>query len=174
MKPAQLAALARNQHRITKWFPTFASIQTGGDLQIPQAAMPPAAMPAPMPSAPMPVAPMPREINPAPAVSYVDLDALTIVSTDDPSLNGAALLSVNPTEDHDLVSATYKDPVTGQVVTEVLPILPADPHSDPWWKREGHCCESCALGHDCEGGACGVEKNPSSSPPRRRGIFARG
>lgn len=105
-----------------------------------------------------------------------------IVSPDDPSLNGAELVDVLPTEDRDLVSATYKNPATGSAVTEILPVL-SDAPGDPWWQREGYCCESCALGHDCEGDECSLESrssNPtitSSTKPvvqrRRSGIFSR-
>lgn len=177
MKPAQLAAIARNQQRITTWLPTFAAMQAGGEPRPPQIPMPQAPASMPM-AAPMPA---PRETNPAPpqSISYVDLDALVIVNAEDPSLNGAELVDVVPTEDRGLVSATYKNPATGYATTEILPVL-HDAPDDPWWKREGHCCESCALGHDCDGDNCSLEERSSNpSPPmpvitrRRSGIFSR-
>lgn len=182
MKPTHLAAIARNQQRMTAWFPTFATMQAGGDPQQPyRQPFPLAVAQAPLqnPIAPAPVsAPVVLERNPAPSISYVDLDALVIVNAEDPSLNGAELVDVVPTDDRDLVSATYKNPATGSAVTEILPVLRETP-DEPWWKRDGHCCESCALGHDCDGDDCSLERNPTprvAAPivhRRRSGIFSR-
>lgn len=36
---------------------------------------------------------------------------------------------------------------------DARPFPPHD-HHHPWWEKDGHCCESCAKGHPCEGG-CG-------------------
>ena len=137
--------------------------------------------------------------NPA-MLCYVDLEALVIVCTDAESmLNGAELLDVEGTEDPDLVSATYRSPATGMPVSEILPVLPALADDaelavevdEPLWKKQGHCCEACAHGDDCDGGSCGLEAptesdvgsslagiaipthRPVRNPKRRPRIFSR-
>ena len=95
--------------------------------------------------------------NPA-LLCYVDLEALVIVCTDaDSMLNGAEVIDVEATEDPDLVRTTYRNPATGFPVVDTLPMLPPIAEdSEPQWKKDGHCCEACSLGHDCDGGSCGI------------------
>lgn len=40
---------------------------------------------------------------------------------------------------------------------------PATEQAPPWWHKAGHCCESCAYGHPCEGGCPGQKKACCSS-----------
>ena len=103
--------------------------------------------------------------NPDAMICYVDLEALVIVCADaDSVLNGAELLDVEETEDPELVTATYRNPATGMPTQEILPMLPPLGELEPQWKKDGHCCESCSKGHDCDGGACGIAaRGPSEA-----------
>ncbi len=51
--------------------------------------------------------------------------------------------------------------------------FPPHDHHHPWWEKDGHCCESCAKGHPCEGGCghactCGKEGPGVGSQPKRK------
>lgn len=89
-------------------------------------------------------APMKRT-NPA---CMVDMAALTLHCPGSP-LHGIAVTDVEGGDgEGELVAASYVDPRTGvEVVGE---FLVAPDQGVPWWEHDGHCCESCALGDECD------------------------
>jgi hypothetical protein len=46
---------------------------------------------------------------------------------------------------------SFIDPADGLVKSGRFRVAPYQ--GTPWWEHDGHCCESCALGHGCEGEA---------------------
>lgn len=110
----------------------------------------------------------PRYGNPESECS-IDLDALALVCSDTSSpLHGADLVEIMDSNG-DLVSVSFRA-ADGVVRSGRFPVVV--PSDTPWWKEQGHCCEDCALGHECEGEACSTERAPNPAP-RRRPIFGR-
>ena len=83
------------------------------------------------------------------ATCMVDIAALRLHCPGSP-LHGVEVVDLegDGADEGDVVAVSYVDPTTGLETIGQFVVM-AD-QGVAWWEHDGHCCESCALGHDCE------------------------
>ncbi len=94
----------------------------------------------------------PQWIPPTPtflATCMVDIAALRLHCPGS-LLHGVEVVDLegDGADEGDVVAVSYVDPTTGLETIGQFVVM-AD-QGVAWWEHDGHCCESCALGHDCE------------------------